>query len=357
MILATVAEYPGGVGISTLHDAIVARRGPINRRTLQRRLARLARDGRILGEGRSVARLYKPVTFESLLSAWKVAEPGSVYELYVPLSAEGAEVRDLVRQPQERRAPVGYDRRLLERYVPGMSQYLSDAQRHKLHRLGRTEAAGQPSGAYARANLKRFCVDLAWSSSRLEGNGYSRRDVQILLEQGRAPALGNALETQMILNHRAAIVRLVADAAVDGYEVRAFRDLHALLSQNPPHVPGDFNPKRHIWETEGQAVMPLFIEERFRLLLDKTAAIADPFEQAFFLLVQIPYLQPFMSLNKRVARLAANIPLIRHNLRPLTFIDVPELAYVEGTIGVYELRRVELLRDVFVWAYERACKR
>jgi hypothetical protein len=55
--------------------------------------------------------------------------------------------------------------------------------------------------------------------------------------------------------------------------------------------------------------------------------------------------------------LAANISLIRDNLAPLSFVDVPQDLYVEGTLGVYELNRVELLRDVFVWAYERSCQR
>jgi len=36
--------------------------------------------------------------------------------------------------------------------------------------------------------------------------------------------------------------------------------------------------------------------------------------------------------------------------------DVPPQAYVEAMIGVYELNRIELLRDVFVWAYERSCQ-
>jgi hypothetical protein len=36
---------------------------------------------------------------------------------------------------------------------------------------------------------------------------------------------------------------------------------------------------------------------------------------------------------------------------------VPELAYIAGTLGVYETNRMELLRDVFVWAYERSCQR
>jgi hypothetical protein len=55
--------------------------------------------------------------------------------------------------------------------------------------------------------------------------------------------------------------------------------------------------------------------------------------------------------------LGANIPLIKQNLSPLSFVDVPEQAYIDGTLGVYELNRIELLRDVFVWAYERSCQR
>ncbi len=38
-------------------------------------------------------------------------------------------------------------------------------------------------------------------------------------------------------------------------------------------------------------------------------------------------------------------------------MDVPQRDYVDGLLGVYELNRVELLRDVFVWAYERSAAR
>lgn len=79
--------------------------------------------------------------------------------------------------------------------------------------------------------------------------------------------------------------------------------------------------------------------------------------KAFFAMVHLPYLQPFEDVNKRVSRLTANIPFIRQNLSPLSFIDVPERASIEGLLGVYELNRVDLLRDVFVWAYERSAQR
>src|SRR5437773_2412409 len=96
---------------------------------------------------------------------------------------------------------------------------------------------------------------------------------------------------------------------------------------------------------------PTVIQECFDLLVTKANRIKDPFEQAFFLMVRIPYLQAFDDVNKRTSRLAANIPLIQNNLCPLSFIDVPEEMYINGLLGVYELKRVELLRDIFAWSY------
>jgi hypothetical protein len=99
------------------------------------------------------------------------------------------------------------------------------------------------------------------------------------------------------------------------------------------------------------------INECFEQVLHTADAVEDVFEKAFFAMVHLPYLQPFEDVNKRVSRLAANISLIRANFCPLSFVDVPEQDYTQGILGVYELTRVELLRDVFIWAYERSCAR
>ena len=71
-------------------------------------------------------------------------------------------------------------------------------------------------------------------------------------------------------------------------------------------------------------------------------------------MVHIPYLQPFADVNKRFSRLAANLPLLKHNLCPLTFLGVSGELYTQAVLGVYEMTRVELLLDMFVWAYERS---
>lgn len=54
-------------------------------------------------------------------------------------------------------------------------------------------------------------------------------------------------------------------------------------------------------------------------------------------MVHLPYLQAFEDVNKRISRLAANIPLIFNNLCPLTFVDVPQQIYVNGLLSIYEL--------------------
>lgn len=93
------------------------------------------------------------------------------------------------------------------------------------------------------------------------------------------------------------------------------------------------------------------IEEEFDIVVRKAAAITDPFEQSFFLLVHIPYLQAFDDVNKRTSRIASNIPLLKADLAPLSFVTMSDSDYIDGLIGIYEMNNVSLLREVYIEAY------
>jgi len=219
--------------------------------------------------------------------------------------------------------------------------------------------AEMPPGTYARQVLSRLLIDLSWASSQLEGNTYSRLDTLELIEHGRVAQGKGAIETQMILNHKAAIELLVENIATVGFDRYTLMNLHAALAENLLPNPADEGRVRRHAVDIGLSVyrplsVPTQIEDALDVLLDKADRIEDPFEQAFFVMVQLPYLQPFADINKRCSRLAANLPLFRANLCPLTFLDVPEQAYSRAMLGVYEMTRIELLRDLFVWAYERS---
>ncbi|CAM5785585.1 Fic family protein [Castellaniella caeni] len=372
-ILSIVASHPQGVGVTDIQVALTQRFGvSLHRRTLQRRLHRLVREQRLSTQGDSVALVYCPVGQGAVpsISAWHAALGASTPLVlketteapYITVSPDGQTIRDHVNLPLMRRRPVGYQRQFLDQYQPGVTFYLPEPLRQQLHAIGRTPADQRPAGTYARDILGRLLVDLSWASSQLEGNTYSRLDTQNLIEFGQVAQGKDAFETQMILNHKAAIEMLVESADDIGFDAFTFQNLHAVLSQDLLSDPDACGRLRNRpVEISGTVFHPLtfpqVLADCFHVLLAKAAAIPDPFEQAFFLMVQLPYLQPFDDVNKRVSRLGANISLIRHNLCPLSFIDVPDRAYIDGTLGVYELNQVALLRDVFVWAYERSCQR
>jgi len=357
----------------TMQEVAAALEAAPPRRTLQYRLKTLVDSGRLVMEGSGRwARYRAPTLMLSELPDFLVlSEPERLFAGAVPekpaaeaqpLSEAGTEILDYVRRPVAARRPVGYDPDFLFSYRPNDSFYLSEDERAQLREVGRASVGEQPAGTYAKQILNRLLIDLSWNSSRLEGNTYSLLDTWRLIEAGEMAEGKDRRDAQMILNHKSAIEFLV-DAAEDiGFNRYTILNLHAALADDllpDPDAPGRL--RRTGVGIHGSVFHPLeapqLVEECFDRLLASAAAIEDPFEQAFFAMVQFPYLQAFDDVNKRVSRLAANIPLIRTNLAPLSFEDVPRDLYTSAILGVYELRRVELLRDVFLWAYRRSAGR
>jgi hypothetical protein len=352
-IEAAVRVCPDGASLQRIAEALP----DLPRRTLQYRLRGLVESGRLVkhGEGRwSTYRLPTETT--------AVASSPDADEAVVPLSPGAQDTRAYLRQPPAARRPVGYDRGFLDAYRPGESAYLSAAQRAHLRTVGTPDFEEQPAGTYARHILGRLLIDLSWNSSRLEGNTYSLLDTRRLIEFGKEAQGADRLDAQMILNHKDAIEFLVETADEIRFDRYTVLNLHAILANNLLADAMAAGRLRRIAVGIERSVfhpleVPQLIEEGFDTLLAKAAAIDDPFEQALFVMVQLPYLQPFDDVNKRVSRLAANIPFIKHNLTPLSFSDVPRGLYTDAVLGVYEQTRIDLLRDVFIWAYERSAAR
>lgn len=362
-VLRAASKFPDGGSIENIAAALEKK---LPRRTLQRRLALLIEQKRLAVNGRARGSRYKliPARVEIAVPSGELELKGYApeVEIYVPVSAAGQEIKQRVRAPIQERQPVGYNRTFLDAYKPNETSYLPAETRQHLAQLGQSPDGAKPAGTYVRQIYSRLLIDLSWNSSRLEGNTYSLLETERLIELGEAAEGKDAREAQMILNHKAAIELLVEQAEEVGFNRYTILNLHALLSDNLLADPQASGRLRAIPVAVAGTVyrpleIPQLIEECFQRILDTAAAIEDPFEQSFFVMVHLPYLQPFEDVNKRVSRLAANLPFVRANLSPLSFVDVPERAYTDGVLGVYELNRVELLRDVFIWAYERSCAR
>lgn len=360
-----VVRFPEGASIDEISDVIAPK---IHRRTLQRRLAVLVERKQLLLEGGgrgsryTVPAIRTDVNIEVGGVQLGVESGTPEVEIYIPISEASAEIKRLVCRPIQLRAPVGYNRDFIGTYQPNRTFYLTEEVREHLLEIGQSETGVLPAGTYALQIYNRLLIDLTWNSSRLEGNTYSLLETERLIERGDSADGKDGLKTQMILNHKAAIELLVQSAADTGFDRYTVCNLHALLSENLlPDPAACGRLRQHSVGIGASVFQPLqggaLINEFFDEVLFKANAITDPFEQAFFAMVQLPYLQAFDDVNKCVSRLAANIPLIRENLSPLSFVDVPENAYIAGLMGIYELNRTELLADVFIWAYERSCAR
>jgi len=329
----------------------------IARRTAQRQIAKLIESGEILARGEGRARRY----FGACDQAEVFVDSGNSdsFPPFIPVSVDSQDILSYIDQPLVARKPVGYQRDFLDAYCPNKTHYLSESLRRQLHKMGRTTDSNEPAGTYSRAILNRLLIDLSWASSHLEGNTYSRLDTRELIEQGKSAQGKAAIDTQMILNHKSAIELLVENIDTAEFNRYTLMNLHSALSENLLPNPADEGRiRQHAVDIGKSIYRPLSvsvqIEDALGVLLNKADQISDAFEQSFFMMVHLPYLQPFADINKRTSRLAANLPLFRANLCPLTFLDVPEQAYSRATLGVYEMTRVELLRDLYVWAYERS---
>jgi hypothetical protein len=166
----------------------------------------------------------------------------------------------------------------------------------------------------------------------------------------------------MILNHKSAIEYILESAEEEKIDSYHIRSIHGILSENLLGDPSASGKLREISVgIGGSSYMPLenphALQENFDLFIKKLNLIKDPFEQSFFALIYLSYLQAFEDVNKRTARIVANIPLIKSNLRPLSFVDVEQDAYILAMLGFYEKNDISLVKDLYLWAYKRSCER
>jgi fido (protein-threonine AMPylation protein) len=297
--------------------------------------------GPATAEARAPTREQAPATTAPGVLQWSPAARAVLTELSKPVAA---------------RAPVTYQRRFVDSYVPNQSALLPPAMADRLFEQGRSQGR-LPAGTYARRVLEQLLIDLSWHSSRLEGNRLSLLDTRELFARGRADA--NDPDATMLLNHKDAIEFLVDAVPEQGLTVPVVRNLHSLLMQ------GLMEDARAVGAIRRKIVniddsvyvpsqVPSLLEEMLALVVEKSRLVRNPLEAAFFLWVNIAYLQPFEDGNKRTSRLSANIPLLLGNCAPLSFLDVDVNDYAHAMLGVYERRDTTMAGELFEWTYRRS---
>lgn len=276
-------------------------------------------------------------------------------------SAEALASLQLVRQPIFKRDPVSYNDEWINGYRPNTTFYLSEAMRRTLSAQGRRQNDNESAGTYARKVYDRLLIDLTYNSSRLEGNTYSLLETERLILEGASADGKMNMEKVMILNHKDAIRHIIDTAEKIQIDQNEICTIHYLLADGLVESKYAGKLRDHGVRIGGSTYTPY--EDNFRLEPQLTKlcllanAIEDPFEQSFFLLVHISYLQAFIDVNKRTARISANIPLIKNNFVPLSFNDIDKDDYNSSMICVYELNQTLPLAELYYYSYFRSCQK
>ncbi|MBL4661187.1 MAG: Fic family protein [Alcanivoracaceae bacterium] len=350
------------LGISTMLSLLG---DPFKERTVRRLLSELKADGLILRSGRGPSTRYR-VNSANQNNQYdnhiKESDDLSGYVVNAIFSSKALHVIEAIRKPIFHRIPVSYKKQWVDSYIPNETFYFSEQQRAQMAESGnRSQLQGiEPAGTYSRKILNRLLIDLSYNSSRLEGNTYSKLDTEKLLIQGLKHSDKLDEERVMILNHKDAIEYLVRNAGRLTVSYKTICTLHYLLADGllPIEYMGKVRNERvRIGQSTYQPLEDkLRLESYLKNIIVKALQIQNPYEQSLFLLVQLAYLQPFMDVNKRTARLSANIALIKSNKVPLSFNELDKDDYISAMLAVYELNQVSPMVDLYYHSYLRTCQ-
>lgn len=328
----------------------------VSNRTIRRQLLKLIELGLVKSQGKNKGVRYFSV---SRAENRQVSELESNHSDFI-FTAENQIIIEQIRQPLIKRAPCSYNADWLEDYQPNQTYYLSLQQRQLLRQHGKPFMDELPAGTYARKIFNHLLINLSYNSARLEGNTYTFADTEKLLLDGQIAGNKLDMETVMLLNHKEAIRFLVEGINRMEINVDNIRTLHYLLADGliQPEDAGQ------IRDTGVRITLSSYLPwegkqrllTQFKRIVSKAQQIQESYEQSFFLLVHLSYLQAFLDVNKRTARLTANIPLVRHNLVPISFNDIAIDDYISALISCYELNQIGPLAQLYVWSYLRSCK-
>lgn len=286
---------------------------------------------------------------------------------YVGTPALRAEImRRTIRTDVAKRPRVGYVPEFLASYDQKKNPYLGQKDLQRL--MLRCPPGSMKLGDFTDHEISMFMNDLSFSSSRLDGNQYDLAGTIALLEHDIANANLPVRDKIQIINHREASrylingVREETAAAPFQLSGHTIRGLHALLSADligDQLLCGTLRTKQVgiKFSSYVPLAIPAQIETEFNLMVRKARQIRNPYEQAFFLLVHLPYIQPFMDCNKRTARVACNLPLLKGSITPLSWLDTDQRAYTEACLAIYEHNDPSLMAEVFVDSFMRASER
>lgn len=206
--------------------------------------------------------------------------------------------------------------------------------------------------------LERFIIELAWKSSRIEGNTYTLLDTEKLILEKKEAAGHDKKEAIMILNHKVAFSFILKH--VEEFKSLTKTNLEQLHTLLVTGMGVDFGLRKKPVGVTGSVYRPLDniyqIAEGVEDLTRTIERIDSPYAKAMIALLAINYLQPFEDGNKRTSRLMANAILLAYGCAPLSYRSIEEVEYRNAMLVFYEVNSLIPFKRIFLAQYDFAAR-
>lgn len=198
--------------------------------------------------------------------------------------------------------------------------------------------------------FERFTIELAWKSSKIEGNTYSLLETERLIREFKEAKDKTKEEKQMILNHKIAFETILNKPKMfKEITVSAINQLHNIMTMDLNINPGI---RKQAVGITGTVYKPLDnefqIREAMEKMVDSINKASNKYEKAIIASSMISYIQPYLDGNKRTSRMLTNAILLAHNLFPLSYRSVDEDEYKKAIILFYEQNSIYHLKRIFI---------
>ncbi len=239
-----------------------------------------------------------------------------------------------------------------------LKDLLTPKEKIELARLNDTyiEKINKLSPNLLQKEFERLTVELAWKSSKIEGNTYTLLDTERLLNENISAKGKSKEETNMVLNHKKALDFVLKDTEYyKNLTVAKIAELHKLLVNELGVATGIRNGMVGIVGTNYKPLDNAYqIKEALKNLIDVINKTENPIEKALITVLMIAYIQPFEDGNKRTSRILSNAVLLANGYCPLSYRSVDEIEYKKAIILFYEQNNVSYFKKLFLEQFRQA---
>lgn len=196
---------------------------------------------------------------------------------------------------------------------------------------------------------ERLVVDLAWASSRIEGNRYSLLETEVLIKHNETTRGKSIDEARMILNHKNALLYLREQRQFSALARHDIMELHQLLIDGLG-VPTGF--RKRLVQVSNSSYVPcdneFQIVATFDRIVEKINNLESVLAKAVAANLLLAYLQPFEDGNKRTARMLGNALMMSHDFLPISFSHTPKEEYIKSILYFYERQNPRYFMALFL---------